>query len=168
MLLNKKVFYLFNFINYPSSTLNLNITYILLKKQLLINYMVLLESYFFIKKKLKISYFYIIKIKIPNWVIFNSILFFLFKILYYFNKNIKLTFNFKKKKNIRYTVLRSPFKYKTSREYFGFYFFLGSISLMITEVDFFILSYLEFYFYKILSNLLSYTIVLNKIIYILL
>lgn len=72
MLLNKKVFYLFNFINYPSSTLNLNITYILLKKQLLINYMVLLESYFFIKKKLKISYFYIIKIKIPNWVIFYN------------------------------------------------------------------------------------------------
>lgn len=143
MLLKKKVFHL----NYYVKK-NINLYYKLLGNKIL-NSFVSLHFYFFFKKKIKVCYNYYIRIKIPNLTIFNSIL----AIFFNLSKNIhgiKLYFNVIKKLKKYYTVLRSPFVYKSSQEHYLLENFIGIIHISLKYTNFFFINYFEFFIKKTL------------------
>ena len=77
------------------------------------------------------------------------------------NKNIKITGNIPfKKKNIIYTVLRSPHVYKKSREHFNYNYYKQTFNILSYNV--FDLIHILIIFKKILSQNLLLKIKLQK------
>lgn len=109
---------------------------------------------FFFKKKVTVNYLFNLYVKTQNLNIFNStvIIFFnFFKNVYVLNpemyvKNVSI-----RKKH--YTVLRSPFVHKTSREQFVFEQIKGVIRISFKKANIFFINYLKylikFFFTKI-------------------
>lgn len=106
---------------------------------------------FSLTMKIKPKVSFIFKIKIPSKTIFNLILIELLNLIQCL-KLIKVCnfYNFCKKQT-KYTVLRSPFVFKNSREQFCFDRYIGNF---ITEFDinnFLIVDFIETCFLKVLK-----------------
>jgi len=166
MLLSKKLIHLFNisknqhkikkFLDY--SLLYINI------KQVFLFYIGLIFLKFF-KKKLSPLYVFLFEIIVPDFMIFNRVLFKLFGLLKTIDLKIKFTFNSVNKFRKYYIVLRSPFVYKKSREQFiiekikGFFFF------NIGHKNTFSVKYLEFFFRGITGFSYSSKVLIKKFIF---
>lgn len=166
-LLTKKLLHLvFFFLNQNNfnKILYLHSHYSRLTKKLLITYVGFNSMFFFIRKPIRLNYMYCLKIIIPNWVIFNSIIIFIFKIITNLNLKTKFQFSFLKKKKNYFTVTRSPFKYKKSKEYFCFEYFMGIIIISLKKSDFLTANYIEFYLNIIFNNWILSKISINRIL----
>lgn len=156
MMINKNIVHLFFFFNKKTSNLNfftLSIIYSHIFKQSFIQYVGLNTIFLFTKTHISFNYRYHIKIIIPNWIIFNSILISLFKFFKSMTIKTKLKFNFLKKKKNYFTVIRSPFKYKKSREYLYNEYFIGHVAINIySKPTYLKINFIEFLLSKIFSN----------------
>jgi hypothetical protein len=165
MLLKKKIFHLnYYFKKNVNNKLikNISLYYKLLKNKTLKSF-ISLHLYFFWKRKIQIRYHYSIKMTIQSLTIFNSILIIFFNIL----KNIvnsKLRFNLIKKSKKYYTVLRSPFVYKSSQEHYLLESFIGIIIIILNYNNFFFIKYWEFFLKKTLLYWLSSTVLIKRFI----
>jgi len=132
--------------------LKVNFNYFLLNWKFYFYFINLLIFKFFFKKKVTVNYLFNLYVKTQNLNIFNStvIIFFnFFKNVYVLNpemyvKNVSI-----RKKH--YTVLRSPFVHKTSREQFVFEQIKGVIRISFKKANIFFINYLKylikFFFY---------------------
>jgi len=142
MLLKKKNYHLNYYLKKNVNNkliINTNLFYQLLTNKIF-NSFIVLHFYFFFRKKIKIGYYYSIKVIIQNLIIFNSILVIFFNLL----KNItesKLHFNIIKKSKKYYTILRSPFVYKSSQEHYLLETFIGIIIIILNYINFFFIKY---------------------------
>lgn len=128
--------------------LNFSIFYTIITKQVLISYTSIIFFSFFFKQKIVLSYYYFIKIKVPNLKIFNSTLISILCVLNNINVKVKLQLNVLKKSKNYFTTLRSPFVHKTSREQFIFEYYEGILSFCLPDFNNYIVSYLEFFLKK--------------------
>ena len=165
MLLKKKLLNLIYFIkkqlNYKI-VLNFNIFYNFSRKYL-INIFAGLNLLFHVKKKKsKKFYYYHIKIKSPNIIMFNSLLMVFYNILK--NNNFNIKFNFIKKAKSYYSLTRSPFVYKSSQEQFLSEEFISIIIIEMKIVDFFFIKYWEFFFKKFLNIWFSSNVLIKRYI----
>ena len=107
-------------------------------------------------------YYYHIKIKSPNIIMFNSILMIFYNVLN--NNNFNIKFNFVKKAKSYYSVIRSPFVYKSSQEQFVSEKFISIIIIEMKIVDFFFIQYWEFFFKRVLNVWFSSNVLIKRYI----
>jgi len=165
MLLPKNLFtiiyIIYNQKNIKVST-SYNLIYSILLNSFIFNYIILNYLIFFFKRHIKFLCTYNLKLAVPNWIIFNSIVLLIFKKFKNLHCFKKLKFNIIKKKIKRYTLLRSPFKYKKSREYLGYSSYIGIIGIEYNIITFFTMFYLEFYILQILEKILKFNFIINR------
>ena len=168
MLLKKQLYILFFYFKQQNSkkkNVDYNITYILSNNDLLLYYSILNYIHLYTKQKINCWYVYYLKVIVPNWIIFNSVLIFIFKLVQILRIKINLSFDIIKKKNLYFTILRSTFKYKKSRECFNYSNYIGIIKLKLVNINFFLICYLELIIHNFFSNWLNSYIVLHRYIY---
>jgi len=165
MLQLKKLFHINNYITFlKKKKIIFNFTYI--KKKSIYLFIILVLINFIFKFLRKQKYFYIINTKILNLKILNS------KVINFFNffNNIKvldtkLQFNLISKKKTHYTVLRSPFVHKTSREQFLFHTINGIIYIVFFDINIYYIYYWELLLKKKIFNFFSFNLLVKRIIY---
>lgn len=81
------------------------------------------------------------------------------------NIDTSLIFSSVKTKKKKYTVLRSPFVHKKSKEQFFFETFMGFFTVNLKQKSIFILDYLEFAWVKLLIFPFFFKILVKKKIY---
>lgn len=74
-------------------------------------------------------------------MIFNSILLFLFYALASLKLHTKLKFKYIKQNSNYTTFIRSPFKYKSSKESFEYQVYGGTLNIELNNIDYFIIDY---------------------------
>jgi hypothetical protein len=168
MLLKKKIILIHLCIlnkNILKKKINCGTIYLLLINNLLTCYSMFHFINFYLKKNTKYLYHYYVKIIIPNWVIFNSILIFIWKLLHTLQISVQLYFNLTTIKNTYSTILRSTFKHKKSRDCFVKQNYTGFIQIKLCGANFFLISYVELIFDKIFHKWSKSNIILHRYIY---
>jgi len=97
-----------------------------------------------IKPKVSFSF----KIKIPSKTIFNLILMEIINLVKCLKFLKACNFSIFRKKSIKYTVLRSPFVFKNTREQFCFDNFKGTFLTQFYTVNFLIVDFVEACFFN--------------------
>ena len=167
MLLSKKIFHLLNFLK-NQKTIIFFLRYFLfynfkVSSIYFLIYLIFLK--YFLKKKNNPLFFLFFKINVLNKFFFNSILIKIFAIFKELNVFLNINFKFLKKNRKNYTILRSPFVYKKSREQFFFDRFKGWFYLSLFSKNFFFIDYLENVLVKILVFPFLFKIIIKKIMY---
>jgi len=113
--------------------------------------------YFFtiaLKKKLIPFFIYLFELQLPNLILFNRILFRFFEILNIFCLKLNFRFSYLNSLKKKYTMLRSPFIYKKSREQYFIEHLKGFIFWKIGFKNVIFIECLDFFLKKIfgLSN----------------
>ena len=169
MLQLKKIFHLKHYIIAYSSLkciFNYNLLYIINKKKLISLFLLLVFIKYLCKHLIKKIYIYILNTKLFNLDILNS------KILNFWlffnnikNLNFNLKFNSISKKKKIYTVLRSPFVHKTSREQFLFQILNGIIRIVFINLDICLIHYWELLLKKKMIIFFSFNLIIKRNIY---
>lgn len=165
MLQLKKLFHLKYYIIF-SIKINNILNSIYIKKKSIYLFLILILINFIFKNLKKKKYFYVINTKILNLKILNS------KIINFFNffNNIKvlnttLQFNLISKKKKNYTILRSPFVHKISREQFVFDIINGILYISFNNIDIYYIYYWELLLKKNIFIFFSFNLLVKRIIY---
>ena len=109
-------------------------------------------------KKIDPKWSYKLQLNIPDKTLFNLV------VLYWVNliQSLKLVKNFSffnaGVRQTNYTVLRSPFVDKESREQFCFNYYKGTVTCKLFIQNFLINEFITIYFLEILKKLNSFTI----------
>lgn len=167
MLLKKKLFHLLNFLQDQKKT-DLFLTYWVfynLKNfsSYLFIYLSIVKCYL---KKKQVPFFSItFKINVLHNFFFNNILFKVFDLI----KSINFYFIFKYSgiKNIKkkYTILRSPFVHKKSKEQFFIQSLKGFFIFDFKKINIFFIEYLEVFWVESLIFLFAFKILVKKTMY---
>lgn len=104
------------------------------------------------------------KIDTLNSFFFNNILFKIFDLIKGIHSYFSFTYSSLKSTKKKYTVLRSPFVHKKSKEQFSFETFKGFFSLDLKKKNVFFIDYLECIWVKSLVFPFSFKILVKKII----
>lgn len=110
-------------------------------------------------------YWYRVKVKVMDTSIFNNSLIDFLMLLTRSTFLSRYSFNFLKAKKKYFTLLRSPFVYKKSREQLMFSTTLGLINLKLNSCNLFILEYLDFFFINRFKFFFSANLMVTKIVY---
>lgn len=170
MLVNKKLVHLIQFILLQKKIkiiVNFRLFYTIVKSKLILFIVSgLFISQFFLSSKINIFYKYRIKMKVPDIAIFNnSIVNFLMLLSITKAENI-CSFNFLSATKKSFTLLRSPFVYKKSREQLMFKTTLGLITIKINkDSNFFFIEYLDYFFLNQFKYFFSSNVTVSKISY---
>jgi len=166
MLLSKKILHILSRIQNQQSIIRFQVFffYIKLKKLLFIIIHLCVFNIFF-KKKILPLYLYIFEIKLPNFILFNSIILKVYELFKSIDFHIYFQLNFVKKINKKLTILRAPFVYKKTKEQFVFEKFKGYIFIYIGIKNIFIIEYLDFFFKALVGFSKVFKVLLKKLIY---
>ncbi len=169
MLQLKKIFHLKDYIIAYSglkSVFNFNLFYIINKQKLISLFLLLVFIKYLCKHLIKKKYLYILNTKLFNLGVLNSKI---LKFLIFFNNiknlNLNLKFNSISKKKKIYTVLRSPFVHKTSREQFVFQILNGIIRIVFINLDICLINYWELLLKKKIISFFSFNLNVKRNIY---
>ena len=99
---------------------------------------------------------FVFKIKVPSKTIFNLILLESFNLVKCLKFTEVCSFSSFSKRQVIYTVLRAPFVYKNSREQLCFERYSGSFFAVFSITDFLIVDFIEYCFFKTLSNFFKF------------
>jgi hypothetical protein len=161
MLLEKKIFYLILLLRNKQ---NINyiikhpILYTVLTNSLLLIYVLVNILYLLLKLHIIFKYLYYIKIKVPNILIFNSLILYIFNLLKNINLQTKFKFHSIKKRVNYFTVPRSPFKHAHSKEYYSIDYYSGILVLNITNINSYSINYQEKYIHSTFNKLNTCTV----------
>lgn len=154
--LQKKIKIIINYRLFCNIFLNRSILFIL-------SGLLSIQNSFF--SKLTPAYEYKIKLKALDTLIFNSSIVNFLNLLSSSGVQMFSSFNSLKKKKKHFTVLRSPFVYKKSREQFMFNTILGLVNVKVVDSNLFLLEYLDFFFTKKSKFCSSSDLIVTKVIY---
>ena len=143
MLLSKTLLHLIYFFKNQTDLkifLNFNLLYFV-KTKVYINYIGLNFFQYFLKRLVKTSYCYCLKIKLSNLNVLNSILIFIFNILKNCNFKSSIKFSNLVRSKSYYSLLRSPFVYKSSQEQFICEYYTAIIFINIQNQNNFLIKY---------------------------
>jgi hypothetical protein len=167
MLLKKKLFHVLNFLKSKTST-TLFLTYwVFYNLKNFSNYLFIYLS--LVKccvKKKQLPFFLItFKVNVLHSFFFNNILFKIFDFIKKFN--LYFTFKYSSIKSIKnkYTILRSPFVYKKSKEQFFFKSFKGFFTFDFKKINIFFVEYLEIFWIASILFIFPFKILVKKTIY---
>ena len=116
-------------------------------------------------KKIIPFYLYIFKIKLSNSLLLNTTIFEIFEFLKAVNLNLYCQWSFIKSWKEKYTVLRSPFVYKKTKEQFCFENYISSFFFQLGIINVIFIEYLDLNFKKLLKYSESFKLFIQKIIY---
>jgi ribosomal protein S10 len=146
MLLSKKLLHLVNFLK-KQKVLKTFFLYSIcynLKKKMTFFIVYLSVFKYFLKEKQLPSFLITFNLNVVNNFFFNNVLLKVFNVIKGVNIDTSLIFSSVKTKKKKYTVLRSPFVHKKSKEQFSFETFMGFFTVNLKQKSIFILDYLEF------------------------
>jgi ribosomal protein S10 len=145
MLISKNFMHVLYFLKKQKKILFILFSYAF-KQKILFYLAYLLNIKFFLKNMYKPSFFFYFKISVLNKFFFNQVLFKIFDYIKGINVKIISNVSCVKKKKSVYTVLRSPFVHKKSKEQFVIEKFNGFFILCLkNQTNFFFIDFIEIF-----------------------
>lgn len=167
MLIKKSLFNKLNFLKIQRNRINIlnfNTVYSFLKNRRCTFFSSLIFSQIYLKKKWALYYEYQIKVTAPDLTILVSNLQNLIAYFYSIRQSFNIKIKYLKNKHKKYTLLRSPFVHKKSREQLGVSFVNSKIYVIVEAINIFHGYYLDILIIKKLKQLISVKTNLIKII----
>jgi len=167
MLIKKSLFNKLNFLKIQRNQINIlnfNTVYSFLKNKKCTFFSSLIFSQIYLKKKWSLSCNYQIKATAPDSTILVSNLQNLLMYFYSTSHSFNININYLKNRYKKYTLLRSPFVHKKSREQLGVNFVKSKLRVSVKTVNIFHTYYLDNLILKKLKQLISIRTNLIKII----
>jgi ribosomal protein S10 len=164
MLISKKFIHVILFIKKQKNNLFVLVIYVLKKKITnYASYLVQIKS--FLKKKNNLSFIFQFKVSVLNNFFFNRIVLKIFDVFKNINVKVFSKFSCVNSKKKNYTILRSPFVYKKSKEQFFFERFKGFFTISLkNQKNLFFIDYIETVCFKLLVFPFEFKIVVKKIV----